>query len=328
MFRPFGNIEWVLSCSSEKRWALFGSINSESRSLEAPRLLSELGILDSTRILKILWPVSPHSDVGEKLTEKNIGELKDFSDQPLILERDLLAPITHFHSDAHNFGLDSVILDITSMPKRFFFFYLKSLLNDGNVKNLIITYCAGRYKKGPLSGNSEDWDVLPSFRGGDREDEELARSRLIVNVGFMPGGLQEHLRSDDAEQDLFLILPIPARASTSRRVWDSAMKVGRDWNGNPSAVHFRRNPPNDMSGAFDLIKTTASGGAISLAPFGPKPISAAMCLFATLSNSPVYYAQPKWYEPDYTKSAQVDDQGCVDITAYWIKHDGESLYSF
>ncbi len=212
------------------------------------------------------------------------------------------------------------------MPKRFFFFYLKRLLQDNCVEDLIITYSAGKYTQASLSGNPEDWDVLPTFRTSSRSSENKARSRLAVNVGFMPGGLQEHLKSDDAEQELFLILPFPARVSSTRRVWKSAMQIHNDWQGE-STIQIHRIPPDDISGAFDFICRIADGRPLSLAPFGPKPLSAAMCIFATLTEAPVYYAQPKWYNPTYTIGPELDDRSMPKISAYWIKHRGISLYS-
>ncbi|MBN9690527.1 MAG: hypothetical protein J0M24_09830 [Verrucomicrobia bacterium] len=240
--------------------------------------------------------------------------------------RDLLATVPEFMMDSRQPSTPSVILDITSMPKRFYFYYLKCLLQNPKVVDLLVTYCAGRYGNGALSSNHEDWDVLPTFRCSNRGAEEEARKRLAVNVGFMPGGLEEHLMADESETDLSLILPFPARVSSIRRVWRSAMEIRKMWHGQPSSVHICRAAPDDVSGAFDLICGIANRKPLSLAPFGPKPISAAMCIFATLTDSPVYYAQPKWYNPDYTTEPDVDDSGQPKISGHWIKHSGSLLY--
>lgn len=327
MYRPAGHLEWSLGCTTPRTWHFIGSVNSEKRCIETAKKLHELRLLGGSRFLKVHWPASPYRDIGELKTATHISMLNEIGIAPQVLERDLLATVPDFMTDAKGLQSSSVVLDITSMPKRFFFFYLKSLLADPSVKDLLITYCYGNYGPGPLSENHEDWDVLPTFRGKIRSEEERAKARLAVNVGFMPKGLEEHLRTNDSEQSLFLILPFPARVSSTRRVWKSAMEIHSQWHGPPSSVHIRRIAPDDISGAFDLICSIAGGSPLSLAPFGPKPISAAMCIYASLTDSPVYYAQPKWYSPEYTTEPELDDRGAVKISAHWIKCGGKCLYS-
>lgn len=328
MFRPAGNLEWSLACSHARKWHFLGSINSEVRSCETAKALCRLGVMNGNHILRIKWPDSPFSEEGERRTSENMDSYRKYCGRPNVLERDLLAPVSDFTMDVRQPNSQAVVLDITSMPKRFYFFYLKSLIQNPNVEDLLVTYCGGRYGQGPLSSNHEDWEVLPTFRCSNRRAEEEARRRLAVNVGFMPGGLEEHLMTDESETDLSLILPFPARVSSVRRVWKSAMEIRNQWHGESSSVHICRVAPDDISGAFDLICRIANGNPLSLAPFGPKPISAAMCIFATLTDSPVYYAQPKWYNPDYTTGPDTNDSGQPKISGHWIKHSGKLLYNY
>ena len=84
----------------------------------------------------------------------------------------------------------------------------------------------------------------------------------------------------------------------------------------------------DLSLAFDRIISLAQGtsNVPAFAPFGPKPISAAMCLYAFQKGCAVYYPQPLIYHPNY--SVGIGKQNGKDaVNAYWIKHDGEFLYS-
>lgn len=327
MFRPSGSLEWSLSCSNARQWHFLGAINSESRSFEAAKALCRLGVMVGNHILRVRWPASPYSDEGERRTNQNMETYRKNCGQPNVLERNLLAPVPDFKMDALQPSTSAVILDITSMPKRFYFYYLKCLIQNPNVDDLLVTYCAGQYGQGALTSNHEDWDVLPTFRCKNMSVEEKARKRLAVNVGFMPGGLEEHLMTDETETDLSLILPFPARVSSVRRVWKSAMEIRKMWHGPSSSVHVCRVAPDDISGAFDLICRIANGNPLSLAPFGPKPISAAMCIFATLTDSPVYYAQPKWYNPDYTTGPDTNDSGEPKVSGHWIKHRGKLLYN-
>jgi len=78
----------------------------------------------------------------------------------------------------------------------------------------------------------------------------------------------------------------------------------------------------DTSDAFDRICDITDNGKYTsvLAPYGPKPISLAIALFAIETGAPVYYTQPNYYSPDYST-------GIKETYAYWIKKDGINLYT-
>ena len=323
-FRPAGELPWALRCSVARRWHLLGCLSTEARCLSTLRYLYQTNLCEAHKLVCVRERSSPDADEASRLIDAHILDCRTFAGEPNVYQRNLSDQEAVFNRDAVYDERCSVVLDITCMPKRFFFVYLKALLRNPFVEDLIITYCLGRYAEGALSGNPDAWAVLPSFRPPSRIDEEKAKRRLAVNVGFMPGGLQAHLSSDDSEKEVHLLLPFPARVSSIRRVWKSAMQIDRDWKGD--AVHIHRVGANDVSGAFDTIARLGQSGPISLAPFGPKPISAAMCIYATLTGSPVYYAQPKWYSPNYTIGPELNAQGEPMIHAYWIKHRSELLY--
>lgn len=79
--------------------------------------------------------------------------------------------------------------------------------------------------------------------------------------------------------------------------------------------------PQDMPEAFEKLLALSAGVAIpvALAPFGPKPISAAMCLYAAQTGMPVYYSQPKTYSVGYSS-------GVGTAFGYWVKQDGHNFY--
>ena len=79
---------------------------------------------------------------------------------------------------------------------------------------------------------------------------------------------------------------------------------------------------HDVSDIFDHIKEiTASGqdGAI-FAPFGPKTMSLAMCLFARLTQGVVYYSQPRLYHPNYSIGIRA-------VEAYCLRLNGRDYYT-
>jgi hypothetical protein len=52
-----------------------------------------------------------------------------------------------------------------------------------------------------------------------------------------------------------------------------------------------------------LARWTSDGTSLSLAPFGPKPHTLGMALFATKHDLSLWYTQPKVYHPDYTRGS-------------------------
>ena len=51
----------------------------------------------------------------------------------------------------------------------------------------------------------------------------------------------------------------------------------------------------DVSDSFEHICSLSEHGnrQVKFAPYGPKPTSLAMCIYATLQKSPVFYTQPR-----------------------------------
>lgn len=126
--------------------------------------------------------------------------------------------------------------------------------------------------------------------------------------------------------NLDILVPFPAEPWQSvRRSWKSAHEIEKELGGVNSdrRPNYHRVPALDASAAFErLLSLTNSGKQPSaLAPLGPKPTSLAMCLLVSQTDRhPVYYAQPKTYAINYS-------EGYEKTYAYWIKHDGEGLYS-
>jgi hypothetical protein len=206
-------------------------------------------------------------------------------------------------------------MDSTSLPKRFFFRLLKSFYLADEVRDLLVTYSVPEcYSPGNLSVGGGIWHYLPGFEGNAAEPE-----MLIVGAGFMVESLQQRLSDMVQHESIKILIPFPASLSALRRSWDTVLKMNYQ---RPSAKfeNFRVHA-HDMSAAFDRIVSLSSGsvGYPAFGPFGPKPMSAAMCLYALQRNSTVYYPQPTAYDPDYSKGTNA-------VLGYWIKYKGERLY--
>ena len=70
---------------------------------------------------------------------------------------------------------------------------------------------------------------------------------------------------------------------------------------------------NNLPDAYDYIMHETSNGqkGVIFAPYGPKPISLAMCIYASKHNSAVYYTQPHHYNPNYSSGIKNTFGYCI-----------------
>lgn len=207
------------------------------------------------------------------------------------------------------------------IPKRFFFPLLKAFTLNTGLRNLLVTYSSpATYADGALYEDIDTWRNLPGFGGS-----ATGRESLIVSIGFLVESLNSYFASTPDHGRVKMLIPFPAPLAVLKRTWESVanLEYGRENN------HFEkfRIETRDMSSAFDRIVSLASDAQspTAFAPFGPKPTSAAMCLYAIQRNSAVYYPQPTVYHPEYSVGIRNNDPVKA-VSAYWIKHEGESLF--
>ena len=216
---------------------------------------------------------------------------------------------------------ESVILDISSLPKRFFFPVLQILVASPHVKDLLITYTSPRSyaDDAPLYEDPEPWKTLPGF-GGGRGKPEI----WIVSVGFLVESLRQYV-ADNQHEKMKILIPFPAPLAALQRTWCSIAELENGYPDNRFEKH--RVDTLDMSAAFDRIGSLAGEPRkrLAFAPFGPKPTAAAMCLYAIQQDCSVHYPQPTVYHPEYSIGIRNDDP-ITAVNAYWVKHDGEFLY--
>jgi len=327
MHRPWGHIDWCLNLSAPKQWDFIGCIGPEERSIAAFLRLSTASLVSTSTLLEIEDPESPYRDQARELLAERKRAIANCSPAATVLPLSLLSSVITVEESTKALTGKSIILDISSLPKRFFFFLLKKFFRSSNVENLVLIYTlAEGYPSAPIAENHDMWDALPTFRNPDPDLEEKAHRRLLVNVGFIPDGLIAHLENRADENQIDLIVPFPASVAAMNRTWQTVWAL----RSTPYRARFNeyRVGALDLSEAFDLILSLmpVDSNLVSFAPFGPKPISAAMCLYATLTGSPVYYAQPKIYRPDYSIGV-CTKAGQQQITGYWIKHEGANLFT-
>lgn len=324
-YRPWGKVDWILSLASKKNWCFIGTIGTEERSLCAWKLLRNSGVLDAEFFFQVNDEYSEKYDAQSK--QALAARYQDFSnnggDQTDIDELELMSElfiIQRLLNKVEN-QKTSVVLDITSMPKRFFFPILRKLVQDNDVKNLLLTYSSPReYTDGMLYEDIDSWRNLPGFGGASSNAENL-----IISIGFLVESLTRYLSDNPDHGQIKMLIPFPAPLSVLKRTWESVSNMERDQDG--ARFEKYRIDTLDMSTAFNYIEqlTSNSQNSTAFAPFGPKPISVAMCLYAMQTDSAVYYPQPTVYHPEYSLGIRNDDPNSA-VTAYWVKYEGENLY--
>ncbi len=185
-YRPWGPVDWALSLSSQKQWYFVGTIGTEDRSLCSWAHMQHQGLVAGELMVKMQDVDSEKYrdrsrialDARHDEFIKNGGGLANIRNIELMAESFL---ITALAREAEAAGL-SVVLDITSFPKRFFFQILRALVKSTTVRNLLLTYTApsSYADDAPLYEDIDEWKTLPGF-GGTGSKPEL----WIVSVGFL-----------------------------------------------------------------------------------------------------------------------------------------------
>ncbi len=326
-YRPWGSVKWALSLSSQKQWHFVGTIGTEERSLCSWTEMHRLGVVVGELFAEI------HDIDSEKYRDRNLIALQERCIK-FAQAGGNLAAIHPFELMDEYFRIDafaqkaesvspSVVLDITSMPKRFFFLFLKTFVASTKVRNLLVTYTSPESyaNDAPLYEDIEPWKTLPGF-GGDGSNPEL----WIVSVGFLVESLRQYVGDNPCEKEkMKILIPFPSPLAALQRTWQSVADLEE---GQPDNRFDKyRVDTLDMSAAFDRIGSLDGNPPknLAFAPLGPKPTSAAMCLYALRRNSSVHYPQPTIYHPDYSKGIRNNDPSNA-VCAYWIKHEGEFLY--
>lgn len=328
-YRPWGELTWALQLTEEKRWHYIGCLSTEERSVEPLVELHEKNLLATHHLIRVLDTAPEDVDKEKVEIKKRIDRFQSrgMDAGSLSLPLDIRVNLESCPA-VFDFGDKSALcLDISCLPKRFFFPILKAAYQSSKVKDLLVLYAKpARYPERSISSNPNAWGTIDQFSCIDDALEKEAEKHLIINTGFVVGGLVDYIKEPREELDLDILVPFPAEPWQSvRRSWKSAHDIEKELGGVNSdrRPNYHRVPALDASTAFDRLLSLTNFGKqpSALAPLGPKPTSLAMCLLASQTDRhPVYYAQPKTYAINYS-------EGYEKTYAYWIKHNGEDLYS-
>ena len=224
-YRPWGLLDWALSLSANKHWVHVGVLGTEQRSLAAWKWLKGLNAENGHLFLEIRDNPSSYTNLSESLLSERRNEFRlAGGNESLVLKFDLLAELFAIDQLALNIESTarSVILDITSMPKRFFFPLLRAFCRCQTISDLIVTYTQPEAyeRKEPLNRNSLPWSPLPGFPPGEATDE-----LLIASLGFAVEGLLEHSETITKSPAIKVLIPFPAPLAALRLSWESMWRL-------------------------------------------------------------------------------------------------------
>lgn len=235
--------------------------------------------------------------------------------------------IFHTVSQALSGSSKDLVVDISSMPKRFFFALVRIAMESSSIENLVITYSVPAcYSKDHLAEDPETYQALPLFSGSTLDKREKT---IVIGAGYELLGLPGMLE-DFREYSPKILLPFSMLPDGAERNWEFIRALEPNFGDrllDPTRVSVL-----DVPEIFERLRAISQDGErfVALAPFGPKTMSLSMCLFAiatlgSMRDSPVFYTQPLVYNPRYSQGIRSDHLGKCSY-AYCAKVSGKSLY--
>jgi hypothetical protein len=307
-------------------WSLLGAASAEDRCMGA---LDRAGTCDGRAYFLAVHDPDPFDKMAfeaaingrkNQIKDKGVPE-SNIIDVPLFADLDFVSERVEVFLELAS---PHVLVDISSLPKRWFFPLLKVLLSSHRVETLVTAYASPNDYGGVLAENPDPIKMLPGFSG----DGSTEYDSVVVGIGFEPLGVS-NLFTELKLGRIRLLFPFPPGPPAFIRNW-MFVKLIEDM------TDTREIAPPDRIGIhlfdcpqiFDAIGEISESGTrtVALAPYGPKPMSLAMCLFSIAAGEagrprvPVYYSQPRRYALDYST-------GVRDVSAYCVKLAGRNLYA-
>lgn len=335
-FRPWGRIDNVLSGISDHDWSFIGCVSAEERCSAVASNFGQYGSLKERLVFRIADQPSASTNIIEAKTDKSEIAFKanGFSDLD-IFSIGLSDPFGEYANKIEQFfdemTTSRLLLDITTLPKRVYFHVIKKVYQDPErFTDVLITYSEPElYCSESLAANPEPWDALPGFRIGRAHS---AQQKILIGIGFEPLGLPSLSEAGEFNNSsISFLFPFPADQEANAKNWRFIRQVFP--NAGQSDFNVKRIDAKNVPEIFDLICGEGDNGAnsILLAPFGPKPMSLAMALYAAkFSEGPnssvgVYYTQPTYYHPDYSSGLKMIGSEPA-INCYVVKAASNLLY--
>lgn len=331
MKRPWGYLQEVIARLEKKeQWDIIGAVSFEERCTGAQEVLYESKSLRNKLIFKINDPPSGYTDDVIRKTNTHINNFRKIGAlDGDIYEMDLLDPAGIVVAKVREFidaSDGNLILDISSLPKRFFFPCLKLALASPKIRNLISAYSIPlRYTSDTLASDTDPMSSFPLFSSPHVVSDEP--EIIIIGVGYLPFDLQGLRQQLSGKVPTKVIFPFPPGPPSFQRNWQFLMDIFGE-NQSESIPEPIRVDARDASYAFDIIDDLTLKGKLGayLLPFGPKPHSLAMALHCLRSQKDhIFYTQPKAYHYDYSIGIKRIGE-LPEVYGYCIKLNSKNLY--
>ncbi|MGR9315569.1 hypothetical protein ACU8LZ_03770 [Rhizobium leguminosarum] len=335
-FRPWGDFSWVLSKQTPKDWVGLTCVATEKRSVSSIAELSKH--VRWMSVISIQDPDPFDLEQQKKALEESTEVVKTAKKCAAVFyEEDLKSSLDSIRERVDECIGQSpdIILDITCFPKRWFFPMIRFFYEDERVRNLLIVYTLG---EGYAPQISENYELLRPIQGFASMEARADHDIAFIGVGFHSISMLT-MFGDDRPKALRLLFPFPPGPPGLKRNWrfvehiERTMKFADGSTETFKPMDYLQLSAIDASQAFDAMRAVSKNGQKTslMAPYGPKPISLAMCLFALAAEAkhlpevPIYYAQPQRYAVNYTERA-VERNGKLQMLAYSVKHEGMPIY--
>ncbi|SOC58362.1 hypothetical protein SAMN05421879_1316 [Ornithinimicrobium cerasi] len=312
---PYGPLPWVLARLPTDEWAVIACSSSEDRGTVASRTVATHSIVG--RWILRLSPAK-RSEHFSTLEEISVRSLREGLDPALEVEVPwpwLSERLQEVVSSIEASGAKRVLVDISAMPKSIFLPLIKFVLLSTVFECVIATYTLpGKYPSRRLHRDVLPAAPIPGYLGRYVETSTDV-SQAIVGCGFDTQGISTIL-GETSPKRLTLLVPFPAVPPLSTHLWASVSELRESHQG----ADIQPVSSVDVEGVLRTLSRVASEeGVIDLVPYGPKPVSLAMGLFAIACERvagrsvSVTYAQPEDYAVPYSTGTRVGSDGSTSL---------------
>ena len=339
-YRPSGPMRWLLDkLTAMPCWSIIGTTSTEERSTKALNHLCQVDRLVNAEFIR----VNPSSsrrpnrfrdstirnlDARQKKISRIAGKAIEHHPIELLCREGEL--VRTFQSCLKKCG-PNLIVDISSMPKRFFFPLISLALRSGIHENIVAVYASPLKYGETLAEDPLPWNAFPMFGATLLTGKDL---KLIIGVGYQPLRLNEIVSGIRFNPDnVELLLPFPSVHPGFIKNWEFVKKICEDVKPLRASA-IKRVPTMNTSLSFDKIVAITNYGKnpAVLAPYGPKPVSLAMCLYGISCQNgsvpvEIGYTQPQVYADSYSIGSATDLGGNPVINAYCLRLKGNNLYA-
>ena len=322
MILPSGKLSQFNNLIRDSECVLIGALSFEERCCSLPLTIS---VRTKKILFKIQDPITGfpnYSDCIEEKIKNNRERLSaaktSFEEIPtdlLASEDTLLDMIQQVKREPSNL----YILDITSLPKRFFCFFLRYLVKRDWCQNLLVTYTMA----GPEGYSPEHLTASPMTRAplpGFSSSAPLSGDTLVISLGFESLNIRSIIDVYTKKRLPKILMSFPCSTLIIKRQWNMLRHIFSKGQIRLSKKDIKSVATWDAEEVYRTLQYWQKEcGHLAIAPFGTKPHSLGLALYAIKSDSAMYYTQPTSYNPDYSR-------GVGETWGYLVKHRGICCY--